>query len=319
MALDWDLLAEFAKITNDSKKKTSSETTMYATVVKQNDKFYVKLDGSEILTPVLRTTNVQDGERVTVMIKNHTAVITGNLSSPAARLQDIGDIGDAAELIVKFQEELNNKVGTDDFNDVLQALADLSSDIEGAISRLNGLDTSIADLNAALENLEDVTGTEVNELLEELRKISASIRYDDIFVGSVTLVGSPITISDSERHDILTGTSGNLLEDLFSSEETPSGYRRAWKLSVLGSNKGTGALTVGFNGEAVVSLNTGTDPVSPRSKVSDKFYSWQDFPEETVSGGREAGLTLFYQLGAASLSGQINSITLMGYFERIGE
>lgn len=65
---------------------------MYGTFVESGKKKYVKLDGSELLTPVIQTAAAKDGERVTVTVKNRTAVVTGNLSSPAARSGDVEDL-----------------------------------------------------------------------------------------------------------------------------------------------------------------------------------------------------------------------------------
>jgi hypothetical protein len=84
MALSSDLLSQFAKVTKDE-TKTKSDTTVYGTIVLQNGEKYVRIDGSDLLTPISSTTNVDDKERVTVMIKNHMATVTGNISSPAAR------------------------------------------------------------------------------------------------------------------------------------------------------------------------------------------------------------------------------------------
>lgn len=88
MKLPKNLISEFVKITNNT-TKTKNETTVYGSIVKNGESIYVKLDGSDILTPVSTTADAQDGERVTVLIKNHTATVTGNISSPAARTDDV--------------------------------------------------------------------------------------------------------------------------------------------------------------------------------------------------------------------------------------
>lgn len=83
MAISDKLISQFAKVV---KPKTSKkETTVYGTIVQQGLAKYVKLDGSEFLTPISTTVDALDGERVTVLLKNHTAIVTGNISSPAAR------------------------------------------------------------------------------------------------------------------------------------------------------------------------------------------------------------------------------------------
>lgn len=92
MNLPDELITQFAKVTNDDRGK--NEQTLYGTVVEKDGRVYVRLDGSSILTPVLRTVDTLNGERVMVMIKNHSAIITGNITSPAARSADVQMIDD---------------------------------------------------------------------------------------------------------------------------------------------------------------------------------------------------------------------------------
>lgn len=92
MSLSRDLVDQFVKITNDD-SKTKKETTVFGTTVESDGKMYVQLDGSDRLTPVMATADTLPGERVTVMIKNHTATITGNMTSPAARTGDVAAMG----------------------------------------------------------------------------------------------------------------------------------------------------------------------------------------------------------------------------------
>ena len=51
MALSSDLISQFVKITKDS-SKSKGETTIRGTVVEYDGSMYVRLDGSELLTPV---------------------------------------------------------------------------------------------------------------------------------------------------------------------------------------------------------------------------------------------------------------------------
>ena len=85
-----DLIAQFAKVTRNKKEKI--ERTVYGTYVEKDGKHYVRLDGSNELTPAKTTVDMFDGERVIVMIKNHAAIVTGNISSPAARTADVAAI-----------------------------------------------------------------------------------------------------------------------------------------------------------------------------------------------------------------------------------
>jgi hypothetical protein len=94
------LIDQFAKITNDD-RQTPQNATLYGTIKVNGDKNYVQLDGSDLLTPCSSSVNVKDGERVMVVVGGHEAVVTGNMSSPAARLGDVDDakkeIGDAVD------------------------------------------------------------------------------------------------------------------------------------------------------------------------------------------------------------------------------
>lgn len=82
MSLTADLIDQFVQATNDDKQEVS-DGIAYGTVVIDGDSTYVQLDGSTYNTPVTTTANVIHGDRVAVLIKNHTATITGNFSSPA--------------------------------------------------------------------------------------------------------------------------------------------------------------------------------------------------------------------------------------------
>ena len=78
MGLSSDLISQFVKATND-KEEVKKESILYGTTVEHEGTTYVKIDGSDLLTPIATTADTLPGERVTVMIKNHAATVTGNL------------------------------------------------------------------------------------------------------------------------------------------------------------------------------------------------------------------------------------------------
>lgn len=83
MALSHELLSQFAKIVNN-KPKTSTATTIYGTVVKDDSGTYVQPDGSDQLIPLdVTSTEANVEDRVSVMLKDHTATVTGNMTAPA--------------------------------------------------------------------------------------------------------------------------------------------------------------------------------------------------------------------------------------------
>ena len=84
MALSKSLLKEFARVTTGPAKKESKQSTAYGTIVTTNNGVFVRLDGSDINTPVSMASGAKNGDRVVVMIKDHKAVVTGNTTAPAS-------------------------------------------------------------------------------------------------------------------------------------------------------------------------------------------------------------------------------------------
>jgi len=110
MNLPSELITEFVKVTKTT-EKPKDETTVYGTIVEYSGSNYVQLDGSELLTPISTTADIVPGERVTVMIKNHTAMVTGNVTSPAARTDDVLTLGGN---VSAFEVVLKNKANKED-------------------------------------------------------------------------------------------------------------------------------------------------------------------------------------------------------------
>lgn len=122
MSLSNELISQFVKMTKDD-KKIGNESTVYGTTVEHGGKICVQIDGSTIPTPVSTTTNVEVGQRVTVMIKNHTAIITGNVTAPSATSKEVEKVeqkiesGDYAAPVLRIDSSRgtvfkNNQVST---------------------------------------------------------------------------------------------------------------------------------------------------------------------------------------------------------------
>ena len=92
MNLPADLIQEFAKLTNDTNRNTTSSKTMYGTIMEVDNSKWVQIDGSDLLTPISSVTNVSNGDRVTVTIQNHKAIINGNFTAPSTTAQNVIDI-----------------------------------------------------------------------------------------------------------------------------------------------------------------------------------------------------------------------------------
>lgn len=200
MALSSDLISQFVKTIKDD-KKVNQESTVYGTTVEYNGSIYVKIDGSDLLTPVTTTTDMNADERVTVMIKNHTATVTGNISSPAARTDAVKDVDGKVDTIgnkiSEFEIVVADKVSTEELeaergridelyadnvtiNETLTAneakISELEADnvtINGKLTaneasieslKTNKLDVNVADIKyATVENL-DATNANIRNL-----------------------------------------------------------------------------------------------------------------------------------------------------------
>lgn len=122
MPLTQNLIEQFVKITND-KKQEKQPTSAYGTIKRVGMQTFIQLDGSDILTPFETTTRVNDGERVTVTIKNHMLTVTGNLTAPSANSDDLeniidvsGDISDVIAQLIDIVRDLEaNKLDKDQF------------------------------------------------------------------------------------------------------------------------------------------------------------------------------------------------------------
>lgn len=144
MALSNDLISQFVKVTNDE-VKTKPETTVYGAIVEVDGTKFVKIDGSEVLTPISSTADAEANERVTVTIKDHGATVTGNSSSPAARKGSVEDIGNK---ITEVEILVADKVSTKVFDAEKGRIDNLVSDNALIRETLTAQSASIEDLTA---------------------------------------------------------------------------------------------------------------------------------------------------------------------------
>lgn len=172
MALSNDLISQFVKITND-KPEEKQETTVYGTTVVVGDKTYVRFDGSDLLTPVDTTSVVKDNERVTVMVKNHTATITGNVSSPSASSSDVKEIGNK---ISEFEIVIADKVSVSELDAANGRIDNLVTENVLVKERLTATEADISDLNAENVNITGrLTANEASIESLETTKLDASV------------------------------------------------------------------------------------------------------------------------------------------------
>ena len=88
--LDESLIKQFVKATNDKAPK-QTESMAYGEVIfdAQGNYIGVRLDGSDLVTPCVRSVNVDSGDRVLVHIKNRQAIIIANITNPSINVSTL--------------------------------------------------------------------------------------------------------------------------------------------------------------------------------------------------------------------------------------
>lgn len=212
--VSYDVLSQFAKLVNKD-KKANVETTVYGTIVEDGaGNKYVKLDGTDQLTPfsVMPSTDstsvaVDVDDRVSVSIKNHTATVTGNMSSPAAKNSDVQEIKQFDILIADRVQAVEAVVGDLEVGD-LEAVHAVIGDLEAAKAKITELEASNATITGKL------TATEADIENLEATKIDASIvdaQYANI-TGQLTAVNANISNLETQKASVedLKATNANI-------------------------------------------------------------------------------------------------------------
>lgn len=128
-----NLATTFAKIIKEDATVTK-DSTVYGTAVEFNGKMYVKLDGSERMTPIETTTSIKEGDRVTVLIKAHSATVTGNVTDPSTSKSDKkatdDKVKDLSSQVSEFGTVVSGKVSTEQLQAVEGRVTNLEVDNE---------------------------------------------------------------------------------------------------------------------------------------------------------------------------------------------
>ena len=90
--VDLNLLNEFAKVIvgkGDTKSKADANIGLYGTIAIDpiTSEKCVKIDGCSSTTPIYEAMDATAGDRVLVNLKDHRAVVVGNLTAPASAKQ----------------------------------------------------------------------------------------------------------------------------------------------------------------------------------------------------------------------------------------
>ena len=244
MSLSTDLISQFVKATNDTEPKKDG-ATVYGTIV-YDGKPYVRIDGSELLTPITTTTDVKDGERVTVLVKDHTAVVTGNVSSPSARTDDVKDLTTQR---LKVNTLVADKVSTEALEAQIGRIDTLVSDNVTIRKNLDAVNADISNLEA-----DNVT---INEKLTADKADIEKLKTDKIDATVADLKYATV-----ERLEATEGEFHTLESTYAQFESTTTGKLNAFEANILNldskyanidfSNIGEAAITKIFSESGII-------------------------------------------------------------------
>lgn len=196
MALSTDLISQFVKATKDDNKETKAVTTLYGTIRlsdKEGAKPEVQLDGSStwipVETTVETTVDVRNNDRVIVTIKNHKAVITGNLTSPAVQHKTV-------EVVT---EQVSTKVSTD----VIEAKFATVDTIIAENATIKQLSTDVATVNSLVAGKASITQFQTEQLRVDGLFSGQSAQITDLVAADVT-VNNKLNAANSEINNLKT-------------------------------------------------------------------------------------------------------------------
>ena len=194
MTLSSELISEFVKITNDSEPADTNQNSILYGVVKMiGGDIHVQLDGSDIFTPAVSVVEVADGEKVVVSIKDHSAIITGNVDSPAVRTETANNI---LEQIIDVTDIIGDKSTLDDPDYAEQRIYEI---IKNILNRTMTVEQTNEDITYKFDLLEEKTETFKNEVTKNQEVLSKYIRFID---GDIVLGADTPTFSTEKTYDV---------------------------------------------------------------------------------------------------------------------
>lgn len=214
MSLSNDLISQFVKATKDD-AASKKESIVYGTTVEYDGNLYVRLDGSDLLTPVFSTTRVSSGERVTVMIKNHAATITGSTSAPSANSKDLSNIGldivDLGDRLLVVEEALINSVDVGHLNAETARIDYLESMNVDIRLRLSTHDADILNLKATDATIVETLTTneaDINSLKAKNASIEEMLTASNADIDSLrakdATIAETLTANQADINDLVS-------------------------------------------------------------------------------------------------------------------
>lgn len=207
MALSHEVVSQFAKLV-DNKPKKDEGVTVKGTYKIIGDIEYVQLDGSDVLTPVESTVEAKTGERVQVLIKDHFATVTGNISSPAARSKDVKDLANTVDEQGNTIQQMDNTI-IQQGNSIIQ----MNTSINQHETTINQHDTKINQQGDQIVSINNTIISQGNSIEANHNAIIAQGNTIDEMNDTITSHGNSITSMNNtiQQHDNKINQNSNTI------------------------------------------------------------------------------------------------------------
>ena len=220
LAVSDEVISDFAKAV--VRKDPEPEfITVNGIARKYDDEWMIELDGSQQLTPIASSAvGLNDGDRVTAQIKNHSLSVTGNLTGKTTTQQDTiaikKEIDDRLDKhdskITEVEDLMATKVNTDELNAQKGRIDQLVSDNATIREKLTATDASIDKLDADVVDINDsLTAKQADIDSLKASKIDATVadaKYATI--GDLDAANASINNLDANYADFKKTTTDTL-------------------------------------------------------------------------------------------------------------
>jgi hypothetical protein len=175
-----------------NKPEEKKEETVKGTFKLINGESYVQLDGSNIYTPVTSTVEAEDGDRVNVLLKDHAALLTSNITSPSARNKDVTALRDEVDEQGNTIQQMDNSIKQQG-NSIIQ--------INNAINEQNNIINAHGNRIDAQDNIIQQHGNVIQQHGDDITSMNNTIVSQGNSISqmndTITSQGNTITAHDN--------------------------------------------------------------------------------------------------------------------------
>ena len=175
------------------------------------------------------TANANIGDRVSVSIKDHTATVTGNISSPSVRTEDFNDLSSGVDRISKFNTVLAERVQANaGYIKKLQSDKAEIGDLTAATAKITELETkkaSIEDLKAAKAEIDDLKTKKLDAEVANIKYATVeNLKATNVKVGEISGQQAKFEETTTKKLTAIDGSIKKLDTDKLSANDAAVKY-----------------------------------------------------------------------------------------------